>query len=502
MNRKIRRRIALITLLVLLLAATGVWFWNYQATKRLGFSFVAPVRDVLTPPEFFYSFAGTQNDHLMEPIGVLVVGEEVFVTDATRHEILVFTVQGQLLRSFGKDKLATPLYMAQSPVNGNLYVTDRGRRQIFIYTPQGKYVGQFDPKLPKNQLPKFDTHGYQWVPIAIAFAPDGHLYVTDILNGHRLLVFNKSGKFQKSEGDAGLAIQANVAPERFQFPNSIKVHRDEVWVVDSNNRRIQVFDLNGNYKRLIATSGLPRGLSFLPSTGSSKNGTQTVDNAVVVDTLAHDATIWNTKGENLLNFGTQGTLDGQFNFPTDVSIGPKSLIFITDTNNIRVQVWGWPEKVSVIPPIRIPQYWGWCLTPLLLLPLLLLLRKRKFMVTGDFIDDMISVEKIPVMPARRRTWVTTEDVYERFKDVTSGDVELGRLLEVMDHSESDARSLMDKFDIDHESAVILAIAQRTKVFCTDNVDLRRIAKLLELDVVNRAEFLERYDKVSQTPTEE
>lgn len=495
MNRKTRRRIVLIVLLALLLAVLGAWYWNYRATKQLAFNFVAPAGDRVTAPTYFYAFSGTQANHLLQPIGVLATPDRIYVTDAKLGEVFVFTPEGQYLSRFGKGKLGTPLYMAKHPRTGNLYVSDRGSRQVAIFTPEGKYVGKFDPKLPKDQLPKFDAKGNQWIPIALAFAPDGKLFVTDILNGHRLLVFGADGKFQKSVGTAGLALKVDSAATAFQFPNSVKVLDKEVWVVDSNNRRIQIFDLNGKFTRIIPTAGLPRGMAFLPPRKST-SGTATVEDAVVVDTLAHDATIWSTKGENLVNFGTQGSRDGEFSFPTDVSVGSKSLIFITDTNNIRVQVWGWPEKVSFIPQIQLPQYWAWCLTPLLLLPLLLFLRKRKFVANGDFIDEMIAAEKVSVMPGRRRQWLVSESDYERFKDVTAEGVSLAQLLVASEYSESDARALMDRYEIDHEMAALLAMAQRAKLFCCEDLELRRLAKLVDIDTVDRRGFLERFDKLS------
>ncbi len=51
---------------------------------------------------------------------------------------------------------------------------------------------------------------------------------------------------------------------------------------------------------------------------------------------------------------------------------------------------------------------------------------------------------------------------------------------------------MDKLEIDEETAIILAIAQRAHVFCTEDAELRRYAKTLEIDVVDREEFLEKY----------
>ena len=62
----------------------------------------------------------------------------------------------------------------------------------------------------------------------------------------------------------------------------------------------------------------------------------------------------------------------------------------------------------------------------------------------------------------------------------------------MEYSDSDMRALMDKLEIDEETAIILSIAQRAHVFCTEDDELRRFAKTLEIEVVDREEFLEKY----------
>jgi hypothetical protein len=62
------------------------------------------------------------------------------------------------------------------------------------------------------------------------------------------------------------------------------------------------------------------------------------------------------------------------------------------------------------------------------------------------------------------------------------------------HSESDARELMERLEIDETTAIAMALAQRAKVFCTLSPDYRRLAKVLEVDVVNREEYLLRFTK--------
>ena len=102
------------------------------------------------------------------------------------------------------------------------------------------------------------------------------------------------------------------------------------------------------------------------------------------------------------------------------------------------------------------------------------------------------------MPGGRRRWFVTPEDYETLKDLTQGDIKLGELLNPAEHSESDARALMQRFELAFPDAVTLSIAQRSKVFCTENPELRRLARVAEIDVVNRAEYLERFAKKQQS----
>ncbi len=492
MTRKQKRKIAIILVLLLLLLAVGAYFTYFRTTKRLDLDFVGAPTDILPAPDFLYSFSGPENDRMTRPIGVAIVDNEVYTVDSIKQKVFVTNLDGDFKRSIGGTESVVPLYVAHNPKNDNMYVSDRRMRTIHMYTRQGKYLGDFDPKLPEDQLPKFDTNGVQWAPVALTFADDGTMYVTEILNGHRLLIFDPDGKFKKSVGTAGLVNDAKKDQELFQFPNSVKVFKNKVYVADSNNRRIQVFSRTGIYEKIIVTEGLPRGIDFL---ARSKESSAT-DKFVVADTLAHDGTIWSVNGDKVVNFGERGVLEGQFSYPNDLAVGPKNLIFITDSANARVQVWGWPEEVSPVPLSQIAPYWRWCFAPLLLLPLLLLTRRKRFFATEDFISAMIAAELVDRMPARRRRWIVEIPVYEVFKDMRAGDIDLGELLNPVEHSESDAKALMDRLEIDHDSAVIMAIAKRAHVFCTEDAELRRLAKLLEVDVVDQEEYLERYDKTN------
>lgn len=500
MTKRQKRKIVIIALLLLLLLALAWYFLYFRSTKKLGFDVGgASTAAVISPPQYLFSFnGGAGGTRMQRPVGVLADGNDVYVVDSARHTIDVFNLEGDYKRSFGTSETVVPLYIAKNPKDGNLYVTDRRARSVHIFTTEGKLVGDFDPKLPADQLPDFETQGYQWAPVSVAFADDGTMYATEILNGHRLLVFSPSGTFEKSTGTVGMVTDAEQGTDAFQFPNGIAFHDNEVYITDSNNRRVKVYDKAGDFDRIIVTQGLPRGISFLSAFPSDEE-TSTA-RFVVVDTLAHDCTIWTTTGEEVLSFGQQGIGEGQFSYPNGVSVGGRNRIFVADTANGRVQVWGWPDQVSPVPVPTVPRNWWYCLLPLLLLPLLLLLRKKKFFVTRDFVFEMIENEQLDLMPARNRKWFVTQDDYERLKDVKQGDVDLSELLHEMEHSESDVRAMMEKLEIVEEQAVVLTLAKRSRVFATEDSELRRLAKTIELDVVNREEFIERFTKKSSAGT--
>ncbi len=489
MSRKRMRQIIAIVVLVILLALLAAAFVNYRSTRSLGIDIQVNEADLLPMPQYLYSFSGEGQDRLVRPLGVLVSGNRVYVTDSRRGVLDVFTKTGTKIASWGKGKLVVPLYVAKHPKTGELWVSDRRTRSIAIFSSEGKFLRVFDPKLPKDQLPTIKVpKGVQWAPLALAFAPDGTLYVTEILNGHRLLIFRPDGAFNRSVGTFGMINDPTQGESVFQFPNSVKVRGDEVWVADSNNRRIQVFSRRGEFKRMQVTQGLPRGLAFLP-----KLDPEEPLRLVVVDTLAHDATIWDSStSEKVLTFGAKGVLEGQFNYPNDVSIDSKRKIFITDSNNGRIQVWGWPSVANPIPVPTTATGWTLCLTPLLLLPLLLLLRKRRFFATADFVTAMIAAEEAERMIQRRVRWEVTLEDYELLRGLIQGRANMEELLNPVEHSPSDSQALKDRYELTESDAIVMSIAQRARLFCTESGELRRIGRVLEVPTVDHLEFINRF----------
>ncbi|MDP2233679.1 MAG: 6-bladed beta-propeller, partial [Actinomycetota bacterium] len=368
--------------------------------------------------------------------------------------------------------LRNPAHMVLSS-KGDIWVTDRRLRDIFIFGADGKFKRSFSPT---------GTAAFDWTPLALALDAKDRLRATDVgqTDKHRIIYFDENGKQTAKFGQTAQVNRYDEQPGSFFFPNGVAISKDgDVFISDGDNRRVQVFDDKGVFQHFVNTSGVPRGIAI-----------DKKERLYVADAISHTIDIYSLKGQRLTQFGSQGFGPGQFNFPNDVTIGPEQRIYITDRENNQVQVWGWP--VAEPPKIAMPKkawQWALCGLPLLLLLLPFLLRKKRLVVTEDFVGAMVEADDVRLMVDRRYRWTTPEETHEVFEGRIEADVDLGKLIEGEPHSESDARVIAERLGGDMETAILLAMAQRSKGLCTEDLELRRLANLLEIDVYDREAYL-------------
>ncbi|MEM9529301.1 MAG: 6-bladed beta-propeller [Pseudomonadota bacterium] len=118
-------------------------------------------------------------------------------------------------------------------------------------------------------------------PRDVAIDEAGAVYVADRL-GHRVVVYSKDGEYLREFGEFG------TQPGRFDRPSGIAFAGGLVYVLDTRNHRVQVFEPDGTLVRTLGGSG-------------------------------------------------PGPADGQFDFPTDVSVAPSGRIYVADGANNRIQ---------------------------------------------------------------------------------------------------------------------------------------------------------------------
>lgn len=267
------------------------------------------------------------------PMGVAVSpdGDRVYVTESEGPRLVrVFDSSGDKIGALkpagAKGAWRLPVYVAVDPNTEDVYVSDRLREEVEVYSPEGKYLRAFKPSGPLGEGAN---------PLGVAFDEEGHLYMTDVRGGkkdQRVLVFN---------ADSENPLRRIGKPGDFWFPNGIAVDGDgNVYVADSDNGRLQIFDSEGKLASSIARGvgegdlGLPRGVAL--------DG----DHLFVVDTTAHTVKVYDRPGDvkevprYLASFGVEGIGDDQFQYPNGIAVGGGK-IYVTDRENDRVQVWSY-----------------------------------------------------------------------------------------------------------------------------------------------------------------
>ncbi|MEW8416200.1 MAG: hypothetical protein AB2690_02955, partial [Candidatus Thiodiazotropha endolucinida] len=79
-----------------------------------------------------------------------------------------------------------------------------------------------------------NASGYFTQSKGLALDSDGHIYVADAL-ANRIQIFDQSGAFLLEFGGVG------DAPGNFRMPSGLAIWDDKIFVADSYNQRIQVF---------------------------------------------------------------------------------------------------------------------------------------------------------------------------------------------------------------------------------------------------------------------
>ena len=163
--------------------------------------------------------------------------DRLFVSDSEMRRVMVFDPTHKAEGSISEG-LASPAGLAVDNENRFLYVADPDLDQVLVY----------DADPPHKLLRKLGTGGKAHTlttpgdfskPTNVAVDQEGLVYVTDTWN-NRVEIFDPDGKFIRTWGKAG------DGPGYFARPKGIAIDGDgHVWVADGMQDRVQVFSPEG-----------------------------------------------------------------------------------------------------------------------------------------------------------------------------------------------------------------------------------------------------------------
>lgn len=256
---------------------------------------------------------------LKRPVAGLVDGRgNLYVTDAGQQAVMVFDmVEKEFRRWFAVSEDAdfvSPVAIAEDG-RGGFLVTDSELGAVVRLDGTGNPAGM----LGSDSLKR---------PTGIARDPEtGRIFVTDTAL-HQVLVFSSEGELLDSIGARGSA------PGRFNYPTLLTIAGRQLFVADTLNFRIQVFDLTGDGKLAFGRLGINVGDLTRP-----KGVAVGADGRVyVVESYFDHLLVYDGAGRLLLPIGGTGDEVGQFYLPSGVWTDGRGLVYVADMFNGRIAV--------------------------------------------------------------------------------------------------------------------------------------------------------------------
>ena len=259
------------------------------------------------------------------PHSIAIGEKDVVVAECIGQRVAILSDQGGRM-SFGPQGTGPGQFTNPKGIaidrRGNILVTDSGSHCIHWFTSTGirlLTVGE------KRSGPLQFKH-----PVSIKVNPlTQQVYVVEYGN-NRIQILDQDLTHSKHFGKEGSG------REEFNHPYDLSTDSDgNVYVADGDNHRIQVFTANGVYLRHFGRKGEGEGELDQPNTIAVDNK----HNWVYVGEWGNNRiSIFSTNGEFIRSFGKQGKGNGQFKDFFLLAVGKSGTLYVSDTNNCRIQI--------------------------------------------------------------------------------------------------------------------------------------------------------------------
>jgi sugar lactone lactonase YvrE len=268
-----------------------------------------------------------------------------------------FDANGKFVRELGQDVYGfnAAIGLRVDPQD-NVWTVDRGANQVVKFDTNGQVAlvlgrkpetmlvrpregggpgggggGGGQGGAAANRRPGEGVPGSGFVqPTDVAWDSAGNIYVTDGLGANnRVVKLDKEGRFIAHWGATGSG------PGEFSAPKAIAIDKaGDVYVADSGNKRVQVFDAGGKFKREFAGVGTP--LTMCMTRGATQY--LYISHAGDTDGM-DDATIYKVglDGTIVGKFGSAGKRPKEFGLANSIDCRNENELLVGEMTNWRVQ---------------------------------------------------------------------------------------------------------------------------------------------------------------------
>ncbi|MBV9505465.1 MAG: 6-bladed beta-propeller [Acidobacteriia bacterium] len=251
-----------------------------------------------------------------------------------------FDRDGKFVREIGKNSYGF-MFAAQVRIDpqDNIWVVDQMTNMVMKFDPQDRVLMLLGRKaeavpVPAREAGTKDGAGQPTDlferPTDVAWDAAGNIFVADGLSNARIAKFTKDGKFVKSWGKKG------TGSGEFSNVRSIAVDaQGNVYAADGGNKRIQVFDGDGNFKTAFTDIGNAQALCL--TKGASP--VLYVSNSNPPDDIDRDGEIYRMRLDGTITgkFGRAGKLLKEFGTVNAIDCRTENTLYVGEIGNLRVQ---------------------------------------------------------------------------------------------------------------------------------------------------------------------
>ena len=179
-------------------------------------------------------------------------------------------------------------------------------------------------------LPGAGVEGESFVrPTDVAWDAQGNIYVADGYGNARVAKYDRSGKWIRNWGSRGSG------QGQFNIVHGIAIDaQGNVYVGDEGNKRVQVFDTDGNFRTQFTNVGAPTALCLTRGPQPVLYVAHTGDPDGMEDAAIYKVDL---KGNVLGKFGGAGKLSGEFGLVNSIDCRNENELLVGELANWRVQ---------------------------------------------------------------------------------------------------------------------------------------------------------------------
>ena len=168
-------------------------------------------------------------------------------------------------------------------------------------------------------------------PEGVAINGEGNILVCDH-NNNRIQQFSPTGEHLKI---VGTKLKGN-GPLQFNSPRGIAIHphTHKVYIADTGNHRIQVLNSDLTHSSSFGRNGSNNGEFNQPYDIS----TDSTGNVYVVERHNHRIQVFSSDGQYLRQFGREGKGEGELNHPSSIAIDSHNVVYVTELMNHRISI--------------------------------------------------------------------------------------------------------------------------------------------------------------------